>query len=247
MTSAYFSYEELAQIDKDNIPKHIAIIPDGNRRWALERCGDHALGHQQGCDTLLDIVQAASEIGIRTLTLYSFSTENWQRPQDEVDFLLMLLKNYVIDQCQTMVDQDIRLETIGDLTPLPFSVRDEIEKTKIATKDCKKIDLVLAVNYGSRNEMARAVQKILQDSRQNKLEESAIDEAMINSYLDTSKWPDPELLIRTSGELRISNFLLWQLSYAELYFPKILWPDFKPSHLLDAVRQYQQRIRRLGE
>lgn len=247
MTKEYFSQEQIDQLDFQNIPQHVAIIPDGNRRWALERCGDHSLGHQQGCDTLLDIVKAASNLGIQTLTLFSFSTENWQRSRDEVDFLMMLLENYVVDQRQAMIDHGIRLETIGDLTPVPDSVKKQIEETKKATKNCKKIDLVLAVNYGARNEITRAVKKLLRDCHEKKLEESHIDEKMISQYLDTSSWVDPELLIRTSGELRISNFLLWQLSYAELYFPNVLWPDFTPNHLLEAVMKYQQRTRRLGE
>lgn len=247
MTKEYFSQEQIDQLDFQNIPQHVAIIPDGNRRWALERCGDHSLGHQQGCDTLLDIVKAASNLGIQTLTLFSFSTENWQRSKDEVDFLMMLLENYVVDQRQAMIDHGIRLETIGDLTPVPDSVKKQIEETKKATKNSKKIDLVLAVNYGARNEITRAVKKLLRDCHEKKLEESHIDEKMISQYLDTSSWVDPELLIRTSGELRISNFLLWQLSYAELYFPNVLWPDFTPNHLLEAVMKYQQRTRRLGE
>lgn len=247
MMKEYFSQEQINQLDSHHIPQHIAVIPDGNRRWAMERCGDHSLGHQQGCDTLLDIVKAASELGIRTLTLFSFSTENWQRPQDEVDFLMMLLENYVVDQRQAMIDHGIRLETIGDLTPVPSSVKEQLEATKKATQHCKKIDLVLAVNYGARNEITRAVKRLLRDCHEKKLEETHIDEKMISHYLDTSSWVDPDLLIRTSGELRISNFLLWQLSYAELYFPDVLWPDFTPNHLLEAVMKYQQRTRRIGE
>ncbi len=241
------SQQQLIALDLQRIPQHIAIIPDGNRRWAKMHDLDNGLGHKQGGDNLLNIVKAAAEMGVKTLTFYTFSTENWLRPKDEVDCLMALLESYLMDQCSAMVQNGIRLETVGSLEALPKSVQQELANAKNATAHGKKIDLVLAVNYGARDDIVRAVKKLAADWSKKSIKSEDISETLISSYLDTHRWPDPDLLIRTSGENRISNFLLWELSYTELYFTETLWPDFSPTCLYHAVLNYQKRIRRLGE
>ncbi len=244
--SLFYTSEQLALIDPLRIPKHIAMIPDGNRRWAKRKHSSVEEGHRQGADNLMDIVKAAKEIGIEVLTFFTFSTENWSRPKGEVDVLMWLLQNYLFKQRAAMIENGIRFHTIGEISRLPVDLINIIDETKAATESCSKINLVLALNYGGRDEISRAVKKIAADIEAKKIKNDEITEEMISRYLDTHSWLDPDLLIRTSGELRVSNFLLWQISYAEIYIANALWPDFSPSHLLEAILDFQKRERRLG-
>ncbi len=244
--SSRFHPSQLARLDRSRIPQHIAIIPDGNRRWAKKRLSSIHEGHREGADTLMEIVKAAQELEIKGLTFYSFSTENWNRPPEEVMALMALFTTYLTEQCEEMVQSGIKLETIGDLTPLPHFLRQVIHETKVATQDCNKISLILALNYGSRNEICRAFRAMLDDYEQQSLKKEEINEETISRYLDTHKWGDPDLLIRTSGELRVSNFLLWQISYSEIHVAPVLWPDFTPQHLIEAIVDFQGRQRRWG-
>lgn len=195
----------------------------------------------------MDVVQAADEIGIKALTFYTFSTENWQRPKVEVDMLMRLLEDYLVDQRPRMLQNGIRLHSIGNIAGLPPKIQDLLKETQEITSKGTAIDLILALNYGARDEICRAVTRILDDYSNQRVQKEDLTESLISRYLDTTKWKDPDLLIRTSGEHRISNFLLWQISYSELYMPEVLWPDFKPHHLLEAILNFQQRQRRLGE
>lgn len=242
-----FSESELSLLDKTKIPKHIALIPDGNRRWALQRRLETEKGHNEGGNILIEIVKAACELDVKVITFYLFSTENWARPKLEVDSLMWLLDKFLNDQLQTMLDYGIRLHTLGTPERLPEFVRQTIQRTKNLTEKCDKIDMLLAINYGSRDEICRAVKQIADKCRSGDLAIEQISERCIAEHLDTSPWEDPELLIRTSGELRLSNYLLWQLSYSEIYVTDILWPNFRPRHLLEAILNYQTRQRRLGK
>jgi len=215
---------EISLTKATKVPHHIAIAMDGNRRWASRRFMPALVGHWKGADAITKVVRAASDLGVKVLTLYAFSTENWNRSESE----------------------GVRLDSIGDLSKLPQDVQDIFFQTKMATKDGKKIDLVLAVNYGGRDDIRRATLAIVGDFEKGLLKKEDISEDLISSYLDTAKWKDPDLFIRTSGEQRLSNFLLWQFSYTEVYITKTLWPDFNEKHLLQAVLEYQQRERRLG-
>jgi len=241
-----FQDTQLARLNLTRIPQHIALIPDGNRRWAKKRQSNPESGHREGADTLMDIIKACQEIGIKSLTVYSFSTENWSRSQEEIEALMAIYATYLLNNCEEMARTGIKLETIGDVSRLPPFLNQIIQETKIATQHCQSVNLILALNYGARDEMCRAFKLMLEDFSHNQLSLNDIDENIISSYLDTSDWGDPELLIRTSGEYRISNFLLWQLCYAEMYITPVLWPDFTPQHLLEAVIDYQSRERRWG-
>jgi len=242
----FFTDAQIDNLDQTYIPKHVAIIPDGNRRWAQRKEASPEHGHQQGADIIIDIVNAAKELGIKAITIYAFSTENWKRPQSEVDTLMWIIETYLIEQRGRMVAEGIRLNTIGDLEPLSSEMQQTIQETKEMTAECDNVDLILAINYGGRNEIMRAVKKIVKDAKNGVLSEELIDERTVAKYLDTTPWGDPELLIRTSGQMRISNFLVWQISYSELHVVDVLWPDFKPKHFYDAIINYQQRERRLG-
>lgn len=242
----YFTEQQIADIDMTSIPHHIAIIPDGNRRWAQRQSISTDQGHKNGADIIIETVKAAKELGVGALTFYTFSTENWVRPKEEVDALMWLIETYLIEQRDSMVTEGIRLQTIGDLSQLSLSIRQTIEETKEITSHGKEIDLILAINYGGRDEITRGVKKIVADVKKGLLSEKDIDEEIIAKYLDTSPWQDPELLIRTSGQIRVSNFLIWQISYSEIYVHDVLWPDFSPQHLYQAIRAYQSRDRRLG-
>lgn len=244
--TSYFSEAERASVDPTKVPQHIAIVPDGNRRWAESQAASTTEGHQNGANGLMDIIRSAKELGVKVVTVYTFSTENWNRDPDEVNALMWLIQSYLDQECAEMVEGGVKLATIGDLSPIPSSVKETIDQTKAATKDCDKITMVLAINYGSRDEMCRAVTRIIDDYSQGRVQKEEITESLITSYLDTAHWPDPDLYIRTSGEERVSNYLLWQISYAELHFTPVLWPDFKPAHLLEAVQDFQRRKRRLG-
>jgi undecaprenyl diphosphate synthase len=241
-----YSPDDLALLEGSKIPNHVAIIMDGNRRWAKRQGLPAIMGHWKGADTLTRIVRSASELGIRTLTVYSFSTENWGRSSDEIDALMHLFRVYLERQREPMILEGVRLEAIGDHSRLPSFVLRELALSKSCTAHCKKIDLVLAINYGGRDDVRRAFCAMTEDLEKGLLSKDQITEQMISRYLDTATWPDPELLIRTSGERRQSNFLLWQLCYSEFYYTDVLWPDFDEHDLLQAVREYQLRRRRLG-
>ena len=242
----FFSLEQMSLLDQTRIPKHVAIIPDGNRRWAKKESFQPNVGHHHGADILMDVVKSAQEIGIKTLTFYTFSTENWNRDPDEVAGLMWIIQNYLSDKCSEMIKFGVKFDCIGDMSGVPIDLYQTIQETKKATAHCEKIDMVLAINYGSRDEICRAIQLIAADYSIHKILTEDITQELVSSYLDTRKWSDPELLIRTSGEMRISNFLLWQLSYAEIYVSNVLWPDYRPNHLFQAIYNYQQRDRRLG-
>lgn len=233
-------------LNPERIPKHIAIIPDGNRRWAKKNRTKTNEGHRAGANILMNIVEAASELGVKRLTFYCFSTENWERPQDEVSALMDLFASYLFSQKQTMIEKGVKLETIGDSSKLSPFLKEIIQETKIATESCEKIDLILAINYGARDEICRAFKRMLQDYDRGLFTKDDVGEEAISAYLDTKGWMDPDLLIRTSGEMRVSNFLLWQISYTEIYSTSVLWPDFKAEHLLEAILDYQKRERRWG-
>ena len=241
-----FCSDDLARLDLLKIPKHVAVIMDGNRRWARQRGLPPMMGHWEGAEVLTDVVRAASEIGIQTITVFSFSTENWLRPEEEVEALMQLFEVYLLQKKEMMIREGIRIETIGNLDRFPKHVQEAFTAAKKATEHCSKINLVLALNYGARDEIRRAMVKILELNQDQKIQPQDLTEEMISYHLDTSRWGDPELMIRTSGELRVSNFLLWQISYAEIYVTEKLWPDFLSKDLLDAVVAYQKRGRRLG-
>lgn len=243
----FYSRKELERIAKGKIPEHIAIIPDGNRRWASQKESTHAEGHRHGADIIIDIVKAANELGISAITFYAFSTENWHRPEEEVVTLMWLIESYLKQQRERMIKEGIRLTTIGSKERLSPSLKEAIADSEIATREGKAIDLILAIDYGGRDEITRTVRKIAREVKSGNLREEDITEETINSNLDTCGRKDPELMIRTSGEMRISNFLLWQLTYSEIYVADVLWPDFSPAHLYDAVVEYQRRERRLGQ
>lgn len=241
--SKSFSQKELLTIDLSHVPKHIAMILDGNRRWAKVKNAAQATdGHKAGVNVLLNTVKAARQLGVKVLTLYVFSTENWMREKLEVMGLMWMFETMIRHQIPEMLSNQVRFKTIGDLSKFPTAVQEAVADAKEASKNCTGIEVVLAMNYGSRDEIKRAIQKMISDG----LTPEDITEKRIASYLDTAEMPDPELLIRTGGEDRISNFLLWQLSYAELYTTQTLWPDFTPQDLLAAIAEFQERERRLG-
>lgn len=237
-----YGEEDLARLDLSRIPQHIAIIMDGNRRWAKQQGLPAEMGHWEGAEVLTDIVRASAELGVKTLTVYAFSTENWNRPEREVEDLMNIFELYLIRKKESMVRDGVRLNAIGDLTRLPERVLEAFHQTRQATLHCDRIQLLLALNYGGRDEIRRAIRKILAE----KIEADQITEECIARHLDTGPYGDPELLIRTSGEMRVSNFLLWQISYAEIVSTDTLWPDFSPKELLKALETFQLRTRRLG-
>jgi len=227
-------------------PEHIAIIMDGNRRWAKNKRLPYKLGHLKGAQNLVNTVQSAKEAGVKTLTVYAFSTENWSRSDDEVKTLFNLFETYLLKLQKTMIKNGVKFETIGDLEPLPESLKKIISKMKTLTSGATSINLVLALNYGGRNDILRSLKKLSQKVLVGDLHPDDLTEDMLSNHLDTANWKDPDLLIRTSGEKRISNFLLWQLSYSEIYTTDTLWPDFSKRHLLEAIACYCKRKRRRG-
>lgn len=245
-SSSIYTPTQVAAVDISRIPHHVAFIPDGNRRWAKSNNLSTKQGHEKGAETLMDTVKAAKELGIKMVTFYSFSTENWSRNPLEVQAIMWLLNTFLTEQRPLMVRDGIRLQTIGDLSRFSSSVRQTIQDTKDATVHCGDFDLVLALNYGGRDELRRAVQKICEDYAKKTFTSKEVTETLISHYLDTKHWNDPDLLIRTSGEQRMSNFLLWQTSYTEIYTTAVLWPDFSSQHLLNAILDFQKRQRRLG-
>ncbi|MDD5570860.1 MAG: isoprenyl transferase [Bacteroidales bacterium] len=234
------------KIDKNKIPNHVAIIMDGNGRWAKQRNKLRIFGHQRAVKSVREVTEAAAEIGIKYLTLYAFSTENWGRPKEEVNALMTLLVRTINMETKTLNKNDIRLLAIGDLKSLPNSCYKELQKAMKNTENNKRMSLVLALSYGSRWEIVNAMKKIADDMTKNKIKKENINEDLLNLYLNTCNIPDPELLIRTSGEYRVSNFLLWQIAYSELYFTAKLWPDFKKEDFYEALVDFQNRQRRFG-
>lgn len=241
-SKSIYSPEELSLIDPARVPKHIAIIMDGNRRWAKQKGLPPMMGHWEGAETLTDVLRGASELGVKTLTVYAFSTENWTRPQNEVEDLMNIFELYLMRKKESMLRDGVRLDAIGDLAKLPERVLKALNQTKRETAHCDRINLVLALNYGGRDEIRRAVVKMVEE----KIPPDQITEECIAKHLDTNPYGDPDLLIRTSGEMRVSNFLLWQISYAEIFSTKVLWPDFSCKELLEATLVFQNRSRRLG-
>jgi len=238
------------QKDKINIallPKHIAIIMDGNGRWAKEKGEDRLFGHLNGVESVRDIVEGAAELGIKYLTLYAFSTENWDRPEYEVNGLMELLVETIRKEVPTLNKNNIRLHVIGDINMLPVLARKELDEAILETGSNTGLNLIMALSYSSRWEINNAIIKIAEAVKENKLQPQDITTETVQKYLCTSEFPDPELMIRTSGEYRISNFLLYQLAYAELYFTNTLWPDFRKENLYEAILDYQSRERRFGK
>ena len=237
----------MQQIDRDRLPQHIAIIMDGNGRWAKERGKQRLFGHQSAIQSVREVSEASAEIGVKYLTLYAFSTENWNRPFAEVTGLMSLLATTIRNEVSTMNKNSIKLNAIGDLNSLPKANYDQLMQAIEDTSHNTRMMLTLALSYSGRWDLKQATQRIAQDVAQGKLQPEAIDDAMISSYLSTANMPDPELLVRTSGEERISNFLLWQLAYSELYFTDCLWPEFSEDEFYKAIVDYQKRERRFGK
>lgn len=234
-------------LDRARIPEHIAIIMDGNGRWAKGKGKFRIFGHQNGVGTVRQVTEAATEIGVKYLTLYAFSTENWSRPKFEVQALMELLVDTMRKESETFKKNGIRLSFIGNMADLPQKCQEQLRSTMEETKGNSRLNLVLALSYSSKWDLVRAVKEIAADVKNGKVNVDAICDSMINSYLSTSWMPHPELLIRTSGEKRISNFLLWEIAYSELYFSDKLWPDFNKDDLYGAILDYQNRERRFGK
>lgn len=236
-----------AQIDSGTIPEHIAVIMDGNGRWAEDR-GEHRLfGHMNGVESVRQTLKAATEVGVSYLTLYAFSTENWNRPTEEVEALMDLLVKTILKEIEELHSNSVRLQAIGDLETLPKDCQDALAKAIEHTKDNTRITLVLALSYSARWELVNGIKSIARQVAAGELDPESIDDDTVSEALNTRGIPDPDLLIRTSGELRISNFLLWQIAYAELYFSEVFWPDFRKQHFYEAILDYQSRQRRYGK
>ena len=239
------SYKD--KIDLTKVPRHVAIIMDGNGRWAKSQGKDRLFGHTEGEAALNDVTEAATEIGVKYLTVYAFSTENWNRPPEEVSALMSLLTHAIEQKTKTLLENNVRLLAIGNLSRLSEDVRQRLQQCIDATAHCTRMSLVLALSYSSKWEILNATKNIAKDVKNNNLNIDDIDEELFSSHLTTKDIPDPDLLIRTSGELRISNFLLWQLAYSELYFTETCWPDFRKESFYQAIFDYQNRERRFGK
>ncbi|WP_295127284.1 isoprenyl transferase [uncultured Chitinophaga sp.] len=235
------------QLDLQRLPRHIAVIMDGNGRWAKERGQDRLYGHHEGVESVRNVVEACAELGVGYLTLYAFSTENWDRPMYEVNGIMELLVNTIRKEVATLSKNNIRLHVIGDMDMLPGNARQEMEEAMSITEENTGLNLVMALSYSARWEIVRAAQNIAKDTRDGKLRPEDVTPEVWEKYLCTAKIPDPELMIRTSGECRISNFLLYQLAYAELYFTNTRWPDFRKENLYEAILNFQTRERRFGK
>ena len=235
------------QIDLTRLPEHVAIIMDGNGRWAQQQGFSRIFGHQNGVQSVREASETAAELGIKYLTLYAFSTENWSRPEAEVNALMMLLVQTIRKEVATLQKNQIRLQAIGDITALPNQCFMELTEAIEQTKHNTRMTLVLALNYSAKWELMRAVKQLAKQVKFGNVDVESIDSALFERYLATQGMPDPELLIRTSGEHRISNFLLWQIAYSELYFTDVFWPDFRKEHLYAAILNYQSRQRRFGK
>jgi undecaprenyl diphosphate synthase len=234
-------------IDLGNLPQHVAVIMDGNGRWAKKKGAARIFGHRNAIQAVRETTEACAELGIKYLTLYAFSTENWARPKEEVDALMQLMVSTIRSETHTLTKNNIKLATIGDTQNLPLVCQRELKEAIEITKGNTGLTLVLALSYSGRWEILTAVRQIAEEVQQGKLSASDIDEEVFVRHLNTCNIPDPELLIRTSGEMRISNFLLWQIAYSELYIPEVLWPDFRKHHLYEAITAYQKRERRFGK
>ncbi|MBO4558829.1 MAG: isoprenyl transferase [Lachnospiraceae bacterium] len=232
--------------DKNSAPRHVAIILDGNGRWAKKRFLPRAAGHSAGAKTVEDVCEWAWDLGIKYLTVYAFSTENWKRSEDEVRTLMTLLRDYLKNCLIRSRKNNMRVRVIGDKSRLAPDLQASIEELERESSTCTGLNFTVALNYGGRDELTRAVRSIAEDAAAGKLDPASIDEALISSRIDTADIPDPDLLIRTSGELRLSNFMLWQLAYTEFYFPEVLWPDFTKEDLQKAIDYYNKRDRRFG-
>jgi len=235
------------QINREKVPQHVAIIMDGNGRWAKQRGNQRIFGHQNGVKAVRAATEAAGEIGVKYLTLYAFSSENWNRPKSEVDALMGLLVDTINSEIDTLLKNDIRLLTIGDIDSLPKNVKEKLQDGLSRTAHCKTLTAILALSYGARNEIIEATKKIIAETKNGRINPQDINADLFAQYLDTAGIPDPALMIRTSGEIRLSNFLLWQLAYTELYFTPVLWPDFTKDEFFKAVIEYQKRERRFGK
>ncbi len=246
-STAYYTREQLDLLEV--VPKHVAIIMDGNRRWARKQSLSKVMnlqdGHWQGAEVLTNIVEASLELGVSYLTAFGFSTENWNRSPQEVKTIMEVIVRYLKSKRQKMADEGVKIGLIGDLSPFNQEIREELGKTVEATKEGTNLTLTLALNYGARDELRRATIAMAQDYKDGKIAE--ISEQLLARYLDTGHLPDPDFLIRTSGEMRVSNFLLWQIAYTEVYITERLWPDFTPRDLYDALFEFQKRERRIGQ
>ncbi len=234
------------KIDFHNIPNHVAIIMDGNGRWAKKRFLPRTAGHQEGMKRVMDIVEVAKKLNIKYLSLYAFSTENWKRPQEEIDGLMKILVYYIRSELEKIHENNIRIQVMGDITKLPKTPREEIEKAIEKTKNNSKMILNIGLNYGGRDEIIYGIKNILEDIKMGKIDEDDITTELFSKYIYTQNLPDPDLLIRPSGELRLSNFMLYQIAYTEFWFSDIYWPDFKEEHFYKAIIDYQKRNRRFG-
>ena len=235
------------KIDLSKLPEHIAIIMDGNGRWAKEKGKFRIFGHKNGVKAVREVTEASAELGVKYLTLYAFSTENWNRPQVEVNALMELLVSTIRKETKTLMENKIRLQTIGNFEDLPAKCKKELTEAIEETKLNTRMTLVLALSYSAKWDVINAVKKIAENAKNNQIKLEDINEKLFNKYLSTTGIPHPELMIRTSGEQRISNFLLWELAYSELYFTNVLWPDFTREHLYEAISDYQNRERRFGK
>ncbi|SHI79275.1 undecaprenyl diphosphate synthase [Geosporobacter subterraneus DSM 17957] len=238
--------KNLERIDPEKIPKHIAIIMDGNGRWATKRSLPRTAGHKAGIEALRDVIKTCSNLRVQYLTLYAFSTENWKRPEEEVSALMNLLVYYLRNEIQELNENNVRINTIGDISKLPQAALVEIEAAQKLTRENDGLTVSIALNYGGRLEIVNAIKEICRKVKNQEIEIEEIDERLFSDHLYTRGIPDPDLVIRPSGELRISNFLLWQIAYSEFWFSKIFWPDFNGKYLVDAILDYQERDRRYG-
>lgn len=238
--------ERVSWILKQPIPKHVAIIMDGNGRWAKRRALPRVAGHHEGMNTVKKITMLANRLKIETLTLYAFSTENWKRPKHEVDYLMGLPEEFLGSFLPELIEENVKVTMIGDNSRLPAKTKKAVDKAIEQTANNTGLNLNFALNYGGRSEIVEAVKKISTDVKKDEISVDEIDHECISQYLMTRAFPDPDLLIRTSGELRISNFMLWQIAYTELWFTDVLWPDFSDSHFIDAIEAFQKRTRRYG-
>ncbi|WP_409174305.1 isoprenyl transferase [Brevibacillus fortis] len=238
---------EPAELDRSGkIPEHVAIIMDGNGRWANKRSLPRVAGHRAGMKAVKEVVKAADEIGVRYMTMYAFSTENWKRPRDEVDFLMKLPQEFLSTELDELIERGVRIRMLGSKNELPSHTLKALLEAEEKTKDNSGLQLNFALNYGGRDELAKAFSMMAAQVKAGELQPEQLTEELISSYLYTSEIPDPDLLIRTSGEIRLSNFMLWQLAYTELWFTEVLWPDFTREHFYQAIVEYQGRARRYG-
>lgn len=234
-------------INHDRLPVHIAVIMDGNGRWAKQRNADRIFGHRQGVESVRQVIEGAAEIGVKYLTLYAFSTENWNRPWEEVEALMEIMVDSLNNECETLINNNIVLRVIGDIERLSPKVRKSLDATLARTSVCTGLIVTVALSYSSRWEILNAARKLAEQVKKGMMDPSEIDKDQFEKHLTTAGVPDPELVVRTSGELRISNFLLWQIAYAEFYFTETLWPDFGKEDLYRAIIEYQKRERRFGK